>query len=82
MKQKYIFSRKHAFRSLTPCSGLSVFFLPNADRAMNKNAPGSKHTDLGPKLHETWGREEMSYVRSIGYKHLWTEEEGTLLRER
>jgi len=59
MNQKYIFSSKQAFRSLTPCSSLSVFFLPNVEQEMNKNAPGSKHTGLGPKLHETWGREEM-----------------------
>jgi hypothetical protein len=32
-------------------------------------------------LHEQWGREEMYYVRGVGYKHLWTEEEDTLLQE-
>lgn len=32
-------------------------------------------------LHEAWGKEEMYYVRGVGFKHLWTQEEDTLLRE-
>jgi Resolvase, N terminal domain len=32
-------------------------------------------------LHEAWGREEMYYVRGVGFKHLWTEGEDALLRE-
>jgi F0F1-type ATP synthase membrane subunit b/b' len=32
-------------------------------------------------LHEEWGREEMYYVRGVGYKHLWAEEEDAIVRE-
>jgi hypothetical protein len=32
-------------------------------------------------LHEQWGREEMYYVRGVGYKREWLEEEDALVRE-
>ena len=32
-------------------------------------------------LHEQWGREEMYYVRGVGYKREWTEEEDAIARE-
>jgi hypothetical protein len=32
-------------------------------------------------LHEQWGREEMYYVRGVGYKRGWTEEEDAIVRE-
>jgi hypothetical protein len=32
-------------------------------------------------LHEEWGREEMYYVREVGYKHLWTEEDDNIVKQ-
>ncbi len=32
-------------------------------------------------LHEEWGREEMYYVRSVGHKYLWTEEEDAIVKQ-